>query len=121
MANQVLTQINGIGPSTAQALRELGFTSVGDVAAATVAKLTAVPGFGPVRARAVLAAVKEMASPPAAAPAKGKAEKGKKKPKSKKTAGKKGEKKEKKKSDSKKGKDQKGKKKDKPAKKGKKK
>ena len=58
-----LTQIPGIGPSTAKVLAENGFKSAQQIASTTIAQLTKVPGFGMARAsRAINAAIKLLAA-----------------------------------------------------------
>ncbi|TCS60646.1 helix-hairpin-helix domain-containing protein [Varunaivibrio sulfuroxidans] len=58
MAGAQLSDISGIGPSAADVLRQGGFLTVEQVAGATVAALTALNGFGPVRASRTIAAAK---------------------------------------------------------------
>jgi NAD(P)-dependent dehydrogenase (short-subunit alcohol dehydrogenase family)/predicted flap endonuclease-1-like 5' DNA nuclease len=48
-----LTDLDGVGPTTAEALREAGFESVADVRAATVGDLTTVGGIGPSKAQRI--------------------------------------------------------------------
>jgi large subunit ribosomal protein L32e len=48
-----LTDLDGVGPTTAEALREAGFESVADVHAATVGDLTTVGGIGPSKAQRI--------------------------------------------------------------------
>ena len=88
MSRQQLTDIAGIGPSTAKVLEDRGFSDVQKIASASVEDLAQVPGFGPVRAanvgtaaQALLLAAK--ASPKGAKP--GKKRKDKKKRKNKKS------------------------------------
>lgn len=50
-----LHDIRGIGPATAVALADHGLTSVKKLAKADLDAITAIPGFGPVRAAAVRA------------------------------------------------------------------
>jgi NAD(P)-dependent dehydrogenase (short-subunit alcohol dehydrogenase family)/predicted flap endonuclease-1-like 5' DNA nuclease len=50
-----LTDINGVGPTTADALRAAGFETVTDVRAATTEELTAAEGVGPARASRIKA------------------------------------------------------------------
>ena len=52
----IITDIPGIGPSTAKVLGENGFKTVEEIAGTTVEKLSKVPGFGAVRASAVIRA-----------------------------------------------------------------
>ena len=49
-----LVDISGIGPAAKALLIEHGFTSVEKVAAATVAELGVVPGFGDARSQSVI-------------------------------------------------------------------
>lgn len=49
-----LNAINGIGQHTAAVLEEHGFTSVEKIAAASVAELMTVPGFGTIRAKRII-------------------------------------------------------------------
>jgi len=58
----VITDIAGIGPSTAKILGKHGFRTVEGVAGATAVKLAQVPGFGKVRAARVIAAAKRLVS-----------------------------------------------------------
>ena len=58
-----LTQVTGVGPSTAKVLVENGFKSAEQLAGATVSQVASVPGFGVARAtRAIDAAKKLLAS-----------------------------------------------------------
>jgi hypothetical protein len=50
-----LTDIDGVGPTTADALRAAGFETVADVRAATTEELTAAEGVGPARASRIKA------------------------------------------------------------------
>jgi transcription termination factor NusA len=50
-----LTNVKGIGPATANALADAGITTAEKLAATSVEKLTAVPGFGELRAKVVIA------------------------------------------------------------------
>jgi NAD(P)-dependent dehydrogenase (short-subunit alcohol dehydrogenase family)/predicted flap endonuclease-1-like 5' DNA nuclease len=50
-----LTALDGVGPTTAEALRAAGFESVADVRAASVADLTAADGVGPAKAQRIIA------------------------------------------------------------------
>jgi nucleotidyltransferase/DNA polymerase involved in DNA repair len=52
----IITDIPGIGPSTAKVLGENGFKTVEEIAGTTVEKLSKVPGFGAVRASAAIRA-----------------------------------------------------------------
>lgn len=89
MTGAQLSDISGIGPSAAEVLKQGGFFTVEQVAGATVAALTALNGFGPVRAAQTIAAAKavlggtEGASPSrdGAPLARKEAKPGKKKPK----------------------------------------
>lgn len=49
-----ITSIKGIGPSSALLLETNGFTSLKDIAEASVEQLQNVPGFGPVRAASII-------------------------------------------------------------------
>lgn len=60
MSAPQLTNISGIGPSTAALLQEHGFNSPKDIAEASVKSICEVPGFGPARAKAVKAAAKRV-------------------------------------------------------------
>ena len=55
-----LTEIPGIGPSTAEILQAQGFDSAETLAASTVEKVSEVPGFGTLRATAVIRAANEL-------------------------------------------------------------
>ena len=55
-----LTDIPGIGPSTAEILQAQGFDSAETLAASTVEKVSEVPGFGTLRATAVIRAANEL-------------------------------------------------------------
>jgi len=105
MSQSQLTDLPTIGEHTARLLAEHGFQSVADLAAATVEKISAVPGFGDARAVTVREAAVQLLqeAPVQEEEAKVKKEKDKKKD---------GKKKNKKK-DKKDKKDKKGKKKDK--------
>ena len=86
-----LTDVRGIGPSTARVLEAQGIGSVAALAKAKTDKVTAAPGFGEVRAAEVIAAAAALlaaagAPRPAArmaAPLKGKKKLKVKKPKAK--------------------------------------
>lgn len=82
-----ITDIVGIGSSAAAILAKHGFQSAEDIAASDVNALCAVPGFGPVRAKTILAeAVKVVSNPSTLKPAKKKpTSKSKSKDKSKKS------------------------------------
>jgi NAD-dependent DNA ligase len=98
-----ITSISGIGPGTAVILAEHGFTSVADIAAASVGQLQVVPGFGAVRASIIIDAARNLVTQKNASPekkAKKKTKKDKKKKKGKKES--KGKKKEGKKKNGKK-------------------
>ena len=58
-----LTEIPGIGPSTAEVLQANGFDSAETLAASTVEKISEVPGFGTSRATTVLEAARQIAVP----------------------------------------------------------
>ncbi|MEA3548185.1 MAG: helix-hairpin-helix domain-containing protein [Thermodesulfobacteriota bacterium] len=55
-----LTDIPGIGPATAVIMDEQGFTTILDVANATPDMLTAMPGFGIIRANRIIAAAQKL-------------------------------------------------------------
>ena len=102
-----ITDITGIGPAAANALSEHGFSSLRALARASVAQVSAVPGFSTARAEKVIAAAAELQATPEAETAAAASDKPKKDRKEKK-------KKDKKKKDKKgKGKKGKGKKKNK--------
>ena len=90
-----LTDVNGIGAVAASALRKAGVKTPASLAKATVERIAAIPGFGVVRAAAVIKAAAAL-SKTATEAEKGREDKkaGKKKKKSKKS--KKGKKKKKK-------------------------
>ena len=92
MARPELTDVAGIGAATAEALRKGGIFDVASLAAAPLAKIVAVHGFGPARAQVVKKAAAEALAKPTAKDAKKKKDgKGKdKKGKGKKGKGKKG-------------------------------
>ena len=109
-----LTKILGIGPASAQTLTEHGYHSVEDIADATVDAISAIPGFGTIKAtQVIISAVdltRQTATEPPEEAKKQKSSKKKKKKRPKKNAssdksknkkpkkdGKKGKKKEKKK------------------------
>ncbi len=98
MATNDLTTLSGIGAATAAKLAEHGIGSVEALAASSIEQITAVPGFGPVRAAAIRQAAAATPAAPAPAPAEErdepKAKKAKKKGKKGKKAkkGKKGKK-----------------------------
>ncbi|HMQ26620.1 MAG TPA: helix-hairpin-helix domain-containing protein, partial [Acidimicrobiales bacterium] len=54
-----LSDLRGIGPASAAVLAEHGLGTVSKLARAGVDALTAVPGFGATRARAVLDAARD--------------------------------------------------------------
>ncbi|MFQ3224217.1 MAG: Holliday junction resolvasome RuvABC DNA-binding subunit [Lentimonas sp.] len=100
-----ITDIIGIGPATAAALSKNGFHTAADIAAADVNALCAMPGFGPIKAKATISAATAMAATETSKPEKTKkaTPKSKKQRKSKKDAKltKSGKKKKNKKSDKK--------------------
>lgn len=53
MDSTPLTKVAGVGPGTAAVLTRHGITTVEALAAVSLARLAAVPGFGPIRARRV--------------------------------------------------------------------
>lgn len=55
-----LTDITGIGPSTAQDLADGGIRTVDDLANASASAICAVPGFGAIRAARIKAAAAEL-------------------------------------------------------------
>jgi predicted RecB family nuclease len=67
-----LTNIKGIGPSTAEDLQAHGIESTEDLANASVSEISAVPGFGAVRAQqikeAAAALLRKAKTPSAMAP-----------------------------------------------------
>ena len=87
--------IKGIGPSSAMHLKSNGFTTIKDIAEASIEQLQNVPGFGAVRAALIIEEamrmLKEQAPPSLPEISK---EKKKKKKKDKKKGGKKKKKKE---------------------------
>ena len=82
-----ITEITGIGPSTAATLSEHGFHSAEDIATTTVDALCSVPGFGPIKAKASIAAAQSLAPAKPSTPKKPK-KKDKPKAKAKKKSGK---------------------------------
>jgi len=60
MARRALTEVKGIGPSTAGALSEHGISSAEDLAQATVEAIAAVPGFSQARAVSMKKAAEEL-------------------------------------------------------------
>jgi len=75
-----ITDIAGIGPSTASILSKHGFKSVETIATSKIEALCSVPGFGPVRAGAAISAAAKITSKKKAAPAKPKKKKKEAKP-----------------------------------------
>jgi hypothetical protein len=63
-----IVEIPGIGPQTAKSLAEHGFADVPAIARATVADLSAVPGFSVTRAKKTIAAAKALKIPEEKAP-----------------------------------------------------
>lgn len=55
-----ITDIPGIGPMIAAVLKKHGFHTVEDIASCDVKALQAVPGFGPVKAKATRAAAGQL-------------------------------------------------------------
>ena len=55
-----LTDVTGIGASTAKDLADGGIRSIDDLANASASTICAVPGFGPIRAARVKAAAAEL-------------------------------------------------------------
>lgn len=74
-----VTNVAGIGPSTAALLTEHGIESAEALANSPLERLLSIPGFGPARAQSVLAAAAEFAGAPAVNDAKSKKEKKKRK------------------------------------------
>jgi len=60
MSQTQLVEIRGIGPSAATILKKGGFPSVAAVAAAKLAEVVMLNGFGPTRAAQVIAAAKAL-------------------------------------------------------------
>jgi NAD-dependent DNA ligase len=60
--NTAITGVSGIGPGTVRVLMENGFKTLEDIAGSSIAQLTAVPGFGPVRAGKVIKAASDRLS-----------------------------------------------------------
>ncbi len=92
MSRPQVTDIAGIGPSTAKVLEDRGFSDIQKIASASIEDLAQVPGFGPVRAANVSTAAQALllaakTSPQATKP--GKKKKDKKKGDKKKDKGKK--------------------------------
>lgn len=59
-----LTDVRGIGPAAAEVLKNGGFACAEDLAAASMEAVAGVKTFGPVRARAVIAAARELVAAP---------------------------------------------------------
>ena len=57
-----LTEIRGIGPSTAEVFKSNGFKTVTDLAEANVFDIMAIPGFRQARAEQVISAAKMLAA-----------------------------------------------------------
>ncbi len=57
-----VTDVSGIGASTAEALAEQGIKTAEDLAKASVEKVMAVPGFGKARAERAINAAKKVGS-----------------------------------------------------------
>lgn len=60
-----ITQISGIGAKTADIMAGHGFESIESIAGSTIEKISVVPGFGQVRAAAIIAAAKSLLADPA--------------------------------------------------------
>ena len=60
------TDVKGIGPAAAKLLAEQGIASAEDLAATTLEKLVAIPGFSDIRARQVIAAANLTLNPQSA-------------------------------------------------------
>jgi N utilization substance protein A len=58
-----LTDLSGVGPKTAQRLRDSGFGSIGGIAKAKLLDLIVVPSVGKATAKKILAAAKKIAGP----------------------------------------------------------
>ncbi len=102
---KTLTDVQGIGDAAAKVLADRGIRSVKALAKAETARLTDIPGFGEIRAQAVIRAAREMMESSVEAPSE------KQQPGKEKAGKKKKHKKKKKKKESKKTQDKKGKKK----------
>ncbi len=55
-----VTEVRGIGASTAETLKKHGFKTVANLAIATVAQLTAIPGFSQSRATSTIESAKAL-------------------------------------------------------------
>lgn len=66
MAKTDLTDVTGIGAGSTAALQESGISSVRDLAETPLESLVQVPGFGPIRADAVIKAAKALVVEPSA-------------------------------------------------------
>lgn len=65
-----ITEVRGIGASTAAVLAKHGFSSAEDLANASIADIAAVPGFGESRAQKIIDAANDrLNNPPMAAEA----------------------------------------------------
>ncbi|NNJ92259.1 MAG: helix-hairpin-helix domain-containing protein [Gammaproteobacteria bacterium] len=60
---RALTSISGIGPAAAEILKQHGFKSAEAIAKTSVEKLSAVPGFGAIRAENAIQAAIELVTP----------------------------------------------------------
>lgn len=90
-----ITDVTGVGPSTATLLSGHGIGSAEALAQSSLKKLLSIPGFGPARARTVLVAAAQVVGEATATQAKkGKKGKEKKKQKDKKRKEEKGKKSE---------------------------
>lgn len=58
--NTPIIEISGVGPQTAEALSQNGYTSAEDLALATEKDLLNIKGFGAVRARKIIEAASEL-------------------------------------------------------------
>ena len=54
-----VTEIAGIGPAKANIVEKHGFGTAESIASSSISALTAVPGFGPIRAKNVVAVAKK--------------------------------------------------------------
>lgn len=84
-----ITEVAGIGPSTATLLTEHGIKTAEALARSSQERLLSIPGFGPARAQSVLAAAVELVGASVVSDAKSKKKKDKKERKSEKRKAKK--------------------------------
>jgi predicted RecB family nuclease len=64
VAKATLIDVTGVGPAGATKLRRAGFRTVEALAAADLAEIAAVPGFGPATAATLRASARELSGPP---------------------------------------------------------